>query len=91
MGRALRVHERWTTRLWPEYLDPNVDDRPEWPDFVDAIRNGCRVILTKSHVPSREGEPWRRKSYIALWRVVDVEVADGQLTFKFVEQLHRFQ
>lgn len=73
------------------YLDPNVDDRPEWADFVAAILAGGRVILTSSHIPALESEPWRRKSYISLWRVSEVTVADGKLTFSFVEQLHRFQ
>src|SRR3546814_6943865 len=58
------VHKRWTKGTWPEYVDPGVDDRPEWVPFVTALSDGKKALLTTSDIPE-DGEPWRRSGYVA--------------------------
>src|SRR3546814_11835497 len=53
------VHKRWTKGTWPEYVDPGVDDRPEWVPFVTALSDGKKALLTTRDIPE-DGEPWRR-------------------------------
>jgi len=83
------IHSHWTKGHWPFYLDAGLDDRPEWPAFVEALRVGGKAILTTSHEADQIGIR-RRKSYVALWTVTDVIAADGELRFKLADQLERF-
>ena len=81
------VHRHWTKRCWPAYLDPNVDDRPEWPHFIEALATGGKAILTTSHI---EGNKWRRANYVAVWEIADVVAENGELRFTFVRPLFQF-
>lgn len=81
------VHRHWTVGHWPDYLDPNVDDRPEWPGFIEALSNGKKAILTTSQI---DGEKWRRASYVAVWEIEGVTVENGELRFKFVKPIAQF-
>ena len=83
------VHERWTKGTWPEYVDPGVDDRPEWTSFVAALRNGKKALLTTSDIPE-DGGPWRRSGYTAVYAIDDVRIEGNELRFKFVQRIYSF-
>lgn len=84
------VHRHWA-KPWPNYDDPNVDDRPQWPEFLRALQTGKKALLTKSDIPEGEtGSGWRRSGYVAIYAIDDVEVRDGHLTFQFSERLVNF-
>jgi hypothetical protein len=83
------VHRHWTDGRWPYYLDPNFDERPEWPAFVNALRGGGKAILTTSKIP-RDGGSWQRDRYVAVWTVDEVVTEGRELRFKFVNKLIQF-
>ena len=84
------VHQHWTRGTWPEYADKGYDGRPEWGPFIQALRDGEQAILTTSYPPDADGN-WRRKSYIGLWRVSNVQIVNGnELRFDFGELVCRF-
>src|SRR3546814_13205938 len=71
------VHKRWTKGTWPEYVDPGVDDRPEWVPFVTALSDGKKALLTTSDIPE-DGEPWRRSGYVAVYAIDEVRNEGGE-------------
>lgn len=81
------VHLRWTNGH--DYIDPGYDGRRQWPQFIAALANGGKAILTSSHVPDGDG-PWRRDKYLAIWTVENVRVENGQLKLTYGEQLEQF-
>lgn len=86
------VHKHWLERGGKTYVDPWVDDDNHWPEFIEAIRSGGKVILTKDFVtdngankaPSFRREP---NGYIAVWSVTDVTVSGNVLRFRLVDRL----
>lgn len=85
------VHDYWAKGIWPKYCDPNVSDDWRWQPFIEAIRNGRRVILTNDK-PDANGQPsGDRDSYIALYEVDKVEVIGSELHFDFVKRLEEFR
>jgi hypothetical protein len=78
------VHKHW----WRNgvYHDPNaVPGEKKWDDFILAIQQRKRVILT-------DDEPWTggafvRKGYIAIWDVDNVRIEGSDLTFKFTNRV----
>jgi hypothetical protein len=85
------VHECWcqSGKGTFSYLDPHVGDDPKWSPFIAAIRSGGKVILTRDELGD-DGQPFRRQSYIATYRVDGVEVEGTNLAFQFVERLDNF-
>lgn len=80
------VHAHWFQGGW--YNDPGA--RPgegKWDEFIEAIRNTKKVILTNDSVSTDE-TAFERTRYIAVFSVDDVSVDDGALRFRFVERLH---
>lgn len=82
------VHDHWEKAL--KYRDPNVDGRRQWVKFLAALRSGQPVILTQSRI-TEGGAKWRRSRYLSLWRIANVQVTDGVLTFDFVDKLAEFR
>lgn len=70
------------------YLDPFVGQDPKWGPFIEAIRLGT-VILTRDELDA-DGQPIRRTSYVASYRVQNVQVIGSNLVFEFVERLDNF-
>ena len=85
------VHACWVppARGKMTYLDPHVGDDPKWAPFIAAIKTGGKVILTDDEL-GEDGQPFRRTSYIAAYRVRNVEVTGTNLAFEFVERLDNF-
>ena len=83
------VHERWTRGTWPEYVDPEVDDQPEWAPFIAALQEGHKALLTTSEIPP-DGGAWHRTGYIALYEIEGVRREGDVLRFKFVRRLQSF-
>lgn len=75
------VHSRFLDGL--SYYDP-VEGVPLPEDYVEAISDGL-VILTKSK--AIDGGGFKRSGYIALFRVADVDAADGKLRFRLAERV----
>lgn len=85
------VHEHWTRGIWPHHLDAGVDGSSKWEPFIRAIVDGKKVILTDDKL-GPDGEPsGDRNSYIALYRVENVELRGNELHFDFVERLENFR
>jgi hypothetical protein len=84
------VHACWcrTGKGKMTYLDPHVGDDPKWGPFIAAIERG-KVILTRDEI-AEDGQPFRRTSYIASYRVQNVQVMGTNLAFEFVERLDNF-
>jgi hypothetical protein len=79
------VHEYWTKKM--VYDDPGCQpDHPKWVPFLAALEDGKRAILTLDKT-SDGGKSFDRQSYIALFRIDDIQIADGHLRFRFVERL----
>lgn len=85
------VHACWcrTSKGKMTYLDPHVGDDPKWAPFIAAIEAGGKVILTGDEL-GEDGQPFRRTSYIASYRVQNVQVIGTYLAFEFVERLENF-
>ncbi len=83
------VHQHWTKGSWPQYVDPGFDGRSKWDAFIEALKRGKKAILTTSHPPDASGKR-RRKSYVGIYSIDDVETSNGQLRFTFKDQLRRF-
>ncbi|MBX5239501.1 hypothetical protein [Rhizobium sp. NLR22b] len=88
------VHRYWLNKL--DYHDPYIRETDGLPaskvvEFVDAIRNGERVILTEDtpHI-GPEGYPtgFARRSYVAVYQVEQVryDESDG-LRFRLAQRL----
>ena len=71
------------------YIDDGVNEHPAWPSFIGALREQRRAILTTSHLPDESGIR-RRKSYIGIWEIADVQVSNGVMKFELGGLLHRF-
>ena len=71
------------------YVDEGVTDHPAWPRFIAELREKQRAILTTSHPPGDDGIR-RRKSYVGICEIGDVEVANGIMAFAVKSLLHRF-
>ena len=65
------------------YCDPEVSDEWEWPAFIEAIEEKRRVILTED-VVDQNGFPKKRKGYIAIFQVDNIEVRDSELHLDLV-------
>jgi hypothetical protein len=83
------VHERWTKGTWPEYVDPGVDERPEWGPFIAALSSSKKALLTTSDAPD-DGGAWRRTGYTAVYEIENVRTEGNKLRFKFVRRMHSF-
>lgn len=83
------VHDFWVKRT-PEglfYIDPNYEqDIPKWRQFIDAIQEKKRVILTNDTVIDG-GLGSERKGYIAVFGIEDIVIEGQTLKFRFVERL----
>lgn len=84
------VHVCWcrTSRGKMTYLDPHVGSDPKWTPFIEAIKRGT-VILTNDELAD-DGQPIRRTSYVATYRVQDVQMIGTNLAFEFVQRLDNF-
>jgi len=82
------VHKHWMERL--HYKDAGMTDDPKWGPFVQAIRDGQKVILTDDKLDANGLPTGDRNNYIGLFRVENVEVRDNELHFDFVERLADF-
>ncbi|WP_374598825.1 hypothetical protein [Brevundimonas sp.] len=84
------VHACWcrTSKVKMTYVDPYVGIDPKWGPFIEAIRLGT-VILTNDDLGA-DGQPVRRTSYVASYRVQNVQVIGSNLAFEFVERLDNF-
>lgn len=72
------------------YIDPGVNDHPAWPRFIAALQADGKAILTTSHPVDRDGLR-RRKSYVGIWPVSDVQVREGVLLMNLGPPLQRFR
>lgn len=84
------VHQHWTKGSWPKYVDPGLDDRPEWRGFIAALEAQKRAILTTSHEHDESGVR-RRKSYVGVFAIDNVSVDGNRLMFDFIKELRRFR
>ena len=71
------------------YLDDGVDDHPAWPKFISGLQEKRKAIVTTSRPPGADGIR-RRKSYVGIWKIDNVELGDGTLSFKLGRMVHRF-
>ncbi|WP_439468764.1 hypothetical protein [Blastomonas fulva] len=75
-----------------QYRDPGyIQGDPQWEEFVAAIKNGGRVILTKGHwsdaPENKSGEAVARTGYIAVFEVEDVVTDTESLRFSLGKRL----
>lgn len=78
------VHQHWLTKL--HYHDPHYVPERQWIEFVAAIKNVGKVILTTDRVHP-DGRGFDRTGYVAVFRVSDVSVSGPDLEFDLVERL----
>lgn len=84
------VHDFWTRRTPSrmEYADPRVNElQPQWAEFISALKTMKKVILTRD-TTTDNGRTFKRRGYIAVMSIDDVEVSNGALRFRFVDRLH---
>jgi len=76
-------HKHWVKGS--DYDDPGGRlGIPQWEEFVDAIREKKRVILTNSE--RQEDGGFVRKGYIAVFGVNQVELDENGLRFKLISR-----
>lgn len=85
------VHRYWVTGKL--HSDPGyLEGEGKWPEFVDAIREKMKVILTKDEpigAPDKKsGVVFKRTGYIAVFSVADVCTNEHGLHFKLLERLY---
>jgi hypothetical protein len=84
------VHDFWTRRTPSrmDYADPGVNElQPQWAEFISALKAMKKVILTRD-TTTDNGRTFKRRGYIAVMSIDDVEVINGALRFRFVDRLH---
>jgi hypothetical protein len=74
------VHQHWITGT--RHCDPHVRTDGKWPNFIEAIEAGKKVIVTKDDVTT-----WTRTGYVAVFRVENVVVDETGLCFDLAERL----
>jgi hypothetical protein len=81
------VHSRWTQR--GEYHDPNAKPgTPKWDEHFAAIKDGGRVILTRSIIATEAlGFGFERAEYVAVFGVDNAEISDNGLRFRLRDRL----
>lgn len=87
-GEALPcVSKYW--RRDAEYNETELSRSPETEQFVEAIRNIRKVVLTADKAMPREGRATRlvRTGYIAVYAVDDIEFDDAGLRFRFTDRV----
>ena len=82
------VHRHWLAGT--QYHDPNMRAGvPPWPDFIAAIHQKRRVILTRDAVHGTgETIGFERQGYIAVFGVTDITTEGRDLRFRLVQRLH---
>jgi hypothetical protein len=88
-GKSLPcVHSHWL-RPKGQYHDPNAaPGTPKWDEHFAAIRDGARVILTRSKIGDEKGGfGFERKEYVAVFSVDTVEISGSDLRFRFRDRL----
>jgi hypothetical protein len=79
------VYQYW--RKAYDYDDPHVSPGAPWPEFIQAISNKCKVVLTSDNVLDPDGFGFERTGYIAVFSVGDVRIEGSHLRFRFLERL----
>ena len=74
------VHQHWISGS--KHCDPEVASDGKWPEFIEAIQTGKKVIVTKDDITT-----WQRTGYVAVFRVDNVVVDDAGLRFDLVERV----
>ncbi len=87
------VHEHWIDGQ--SYNDPGcIPDEGKWPKFIEAIKNGKQVIVTRSKVTgapqNKSGVSMDRQDYLSIWEVSNVQADDESLRFDFRRKLKDF-
>lgn len=85
------VHDCYRTKDGRDYFDRYSGlGLKKWENFVEAIRSGRCVIVTVDKILS-EGpnfqKSFKRKGYVGVFEVADVEADSEGLRFRFVQQL----
>lgn len=69
------------------YLDKGycgeASSNKKWSKFIDSIKTGKRVLLTR-------GTKYKRGGYVALWEVAGVRASSDGFEFEFTKQLIEF-
>lgn len=73
------------------YIDPGMDDNPKWPRFIVELRAKKKAIVTTSYPPGDNGIH-RRKSYIGIWEIgdVDIDIEERKMIFDLGALVYRF-
>jgi hypothetical protein len=79
------VHQYWIKGR--QHVARNIDSSdPKTAELISAIEIARKVIVT-TDVVQGEGAGFERAGYVAVFRVSDVRVSDGELHFELVERL----
>lgn len=82
------VHNYWTKNS--KYDDDGLyPHNPKHVSFVDEIKSQKRVILCDSILKERlpRGGKFRRKGYISLWEVENIQFDNKGFRFDFVKEI----
>ena len=85
------VHTRWT-KFDKATKTMRYDDehrgfgQPHWPEFLEALREKRKVILTQGNEDPETGRIDRSK-YVATFLIDDIEDTGTNLRFRFVKRL----
>jgi hypothetical protein len=81
------VHSHWLRK--GRYHDPHAaPGTAQWDEHFAAIRDGQRVILTKSEIADEvAGSGFDRKEYVAVFSVDEVEISGNDLRFRLRDRL----
>lgn len=84
------VHLHWVQRL--RHVDPGyIEGESPWPEFVQAIRDCGKVILTKDDAiaapEKKSGFSFNRTGYIAVYSVANIEANEQGLSFDLTGRL----
>ena len=88
-GRLPCAHQDMTTttREGMTYRDELSMAHPQ-TGYVEALGDGL-VVLTSDHVDRRPGQPpaYRRSGYIGVFRIADLDIKGGVITFRFTQRV----
>ncbi len=83
------VHEEWYNHKQgglPFYLDPGVKlGEKQWDDFIDALKNKKRVILTRDEYT--EPKNFKRSDYQGIFDIDNIAIDDAGLRFDFIKRI----
>lgn len=93
-GKLPTAHAHLFKGVWYEHPGPahygrtSTRDLNQWKAQCEATAKGCLIVMTRDDTTKAT---WERKGYIGVFRVDNVDYANGTLRFRMIERVANTQ